>query len=287
MRTINALLFGLIVLGFSPGLYADFSESHAYYGRDFYQQLQAGIRNEKLRASLHYVLASVHSPAADQGFDKVGQGCRGDCYQHTAIGYDHARVFLMGNFYLTRKGGEYAVREVYCEQEVSEREFSGSKKPGPNRIPDNRVVNAEHTWPQSKFTNQFAQSMQKSDLHHLFPTDSQMNSTRSSHPFGEVVRDSHQLKCPESRIGSVAESRGTFFEPPDSHKGNVARALFYFSVRYKLSIDPVQEKYLRAWHFEDLPDDEEIRRNEEIFKLQGNRNPFIDHPELVDLVFDF
>lgn len=169
---------------------------------------------------------------------------------------------------------------------IPESEFSG-QKPGPNRILDNRVINAEHTWPQSRFAGGFSKEMQKADLHHLFPADSEMNSTRSSFPFGEVVKDSQELKCREARIGSVSESQGIFFEPPDSHKGNVARALFYFSVRYKVTIDPIQEKYLRLWNYEDLPDEEEISRNEEIFRLQGNRNPFIDHPELADLILDF
>jgi endonuclease I len=192
----------------------------------------------------------------------------------------------MGHFYLSKQNGEYAVKDVYCDRLVSESEFK-SHKPGPNRIPDSRVINAEHTWPQSKFSGMFSKEMQRSDLHHLFPTDSEMNSARSSYPFGEVVQDSLELKCRDARMGSVAESRGTYFEPPKGHKGNVARALFYFSIRYQMNIDSVQEKYLRAWHLEDAPDDEELRRNEEIYLIQGNRNPFIDHPEVVDLIDDF
>jgi len=257
-----------------------------YYGREFYDMIKSGVKNEGLKKKLHEVLSKTHSKGSD-GFDRVGQGCTsGDCYQHESIGYDQARLFLMGNFYLARQNGEYAIKEVYCEKLLSSKEFGGHK-PGPNRIPDNRVVNVEHTWPQSLFANGFSKEMQKSDLHHLFPTDSEMNSTRSSYPFGEVVNDLKELKCRGARLGSVSESRATFFEPPDNHKGNVARALFYFSVRYKISIDQIQERYLKAWHSEDVADEEEVLRNEEIFKLQGNRNPFIDHPEVSDLISDF
>ena len=261
------------------------NELKPYYSREFYRAVESGAQDQELKEILHYILSQTHTHGSD-GFDRVGSGCQSKCYQHRSIGYDRARVFLMGYFYLDQKNGEYGVREVYCEKRVTEREFK-SKKPGPNRIPDNRVVNAEHTWPQSRFTGKFPKDMQKSDLHHLFPTDTQMNSARSNFPFGEVVRDSQDLKCPGSRVGSIMESRGTYFEPPENHKGNVARALFYFSVRYKMPIDPIQEKYLRVWHFQDIPDDEEIRRNQEIFEAQGNRNPFIDHPELVDSIGDF
>jgi len=262
------------------------NEVKSYYGREFYESIRSGLKNEALKQVLHSILSQVHSKGPEDAFDQVGQGCVKSCYQHISIGYHKARIFLMGNFYLSKQNGEYAVKDVYCEKLIPESEFRGHK-PGPNQLPDNRVINAEHTWPQSKFTGKFSKEMQKSDLHHLFPTDSEMNSTRSSYPFGEVVQDSQELKCREARLGSVIESRGIYFEPPDSHKGNVARALFYFSVRYRLNIDPIQEKYLRSWHLKDTPDDEELRRNEEIHALQGNRNPFIDHPELVDLIFDF
>ncbi|RYZ68005.1 MAG: nuclease, partial [Proteobacteria bacterium] len=80
---------------------------------------------------------------------------------------------------------------------------------------------------------------------------------------------------------------GHFFEPPDAHKGNVARALFYFSVRYNIKIDPIEENFLKAWNKADPVDQEESGRNEAIMKIQGNRNPFVDFPELADSIGDF
>jgi endonuclease I len=77
------------------------------------------------------------------------------------------------------------------------------------------------------------------------------------------------------------------FEPPTVHKGRVARALFYFSVRYDIPLDPEEEAYLKKWNAEQPVDQEEITRNEEIYKAQGNRNPFIDYPELASLIADF
>lgn len=278
-------VFGLFFLSFSF-LEAQSVKTRAYYGRAFYQALEQGQRDQILKNFLFQILSQTHSPSVDQGFDQIGEACSVSCYQHSSIGYDRARQFLMGQFYLYQDGQGYGVREVYCDLDIPSRSFGG-KKPGPNVIPDNRVINTEHTWPQSRFTRKFPTDLQKSDLHHLFPTDSELNSNRSSFPFGDVVHDSKVLKCDSSRIGSVIEGRGEYFEPPHNHKGNVARALFYFAVRYQLSIDGIQEKYLRKWHVLDPVDAEEEQRNQEIFRLQGNRNPFIDHPELVERLADF
>ena len=77
------------------------------------------------------------------------------------------------------------------------------------------------------------------------------------------------------------------FEPPQQHKGNVARALFYFSTKYKLAIDPNEEAVLRKWASEDPVDVEEMHRNDEIEKAQHSRNPFIDFSELINNISDF
>lgn len=77
------------------------------------------------------------------------------------------------------------------------------------------------------------------------------------------------------------------FEPDDVIKGDMARAIFYFSVRYKSKVDKNQEMSLRQWHELDPPDAREIELNEQIFEIQKNRNPFIDNPEYVDQIDDF
>ena len=71
------------------------------------------------------------------------------------------------------------------------------------------------------------------------------------------------------------------------HKGNVARALFYFSVRYKMPINADEEEVLRRWHALDPVDADEIQRNEIVFETQRNRNPFIDMPELANYIKNF
>lgn len=235
-----------------------------YYGQEFYRDLQTGTSNEQLIQKLHKILHSGH---------------------HN-LGYDRARIFMMGVFYLVKDGNSYALPDVYCDRLKTAKEFPSSP-PAPRQIPLGTVLNTEHTWPQSKFTGKFDRELQKSDLHHLFPTDTQLNSDRGNMEFGEVVKDTKRLKCPESRLGLPANGHHEVFEPPQHHKGNVARALFYFSVAYRLPISDQQESALRKWHQEDPVDEEEARRNTEIHKIQGNRNPFIDHPELADRINNF
>jgi endonuclease I len=87
--------------------------------------------------------------------------------------------------------------------------------------------------------------------------------------------------------GVTETSHLPFFEPPAGHKGNVARALFYFATRYRVKMSETQEFYLRKWNKMDPPDDMEIKRNQRIYELSGVRNPYIDHPEYVDLIPSF
>lgn len=151
-------------------------------------------------------------------------------------------------------------------------------------IPDadvNEKMNTEHTWPRSHGVNHTDAA---SDLHHLFPTDTDANSHRANLPFGEVVEV--QWQKGGSKLGLDAEGC-TVFEPPDGHKGNVARALFYVSTVYNLPIDTAEEAVLRRWNRADPVDGHERSRNSAIADVQGNRNPFVDDPRLVGRIADF
>src|SRR5690606_37264088 len=120
----------------------------------------------------------------------------------------------------------------------------------------------------------------------LFPTTSSVNGIRGNDEFGEVAHAT-KLPCSITKKGTVGGSGQPVLEPPQSHKGNVARALVYFAVRYGKRISSQEEQFLRVWHVEDPVDEEEALRNEQVFDLQGNRNPFIDHPQWADAIQDF
>lgn len=147
-------------------------------------------------------------------------------------------------------------------------------------IPDNTVMNTEHTWPQSYG----AEGDARSDLHHLFPTDSGVNSSRGNLPFGEVVVSSSGYPIGGADRGTNAAGV-TVFEPRDLHKGDCARAVMYFALRYGNLFGfldmAAQENVLRAWHSFDPVSTKEINRNNDIAAIQVKRNPFIDQPGLL------
>lgn len=258
--------------------------SSNYYPRDF-ESKSSSLRDEALKASLHEVLNSFHIKQAT-GPDTLALTCTASetsCYRHMMLSYKDARRLLFGKIDLEKDATGYFLKDVYCD-----RKMRGGGV-GPNLIPSAAVVNCEHTWPQSKFSNTFPRDLQKGDLHHLYSTDSKANSTRGNNPFGEVVAgDMPTEDCEASQIGGInTHIGGMYFEPPNFHKGNVARSIFYFAVRYKMPVDKTQEDTLRAWHKADPIDQAEKDRNEKVFAEQKNRNPFIDFPELVDQISDF
>ncbi|MBL6992128.1 MAG: endonuclease [Bacteriovoracaceae bacterium] len=186
---------------------------------------------------------------------------------HHSLGYDRAKVIMFTK--LDRMDGQicsvYSPSECVIEQ----------------GLPDNRVMNCEHTWPKSLGARG---TYAKSDLHHLFPTTNYTNSMRSSLPFCEV--DVIKWSYLGSKRGFDVEGHHCF-EPPDNHKGNVARALFYFAIRYGYPIEDKQEAVLRRWHFRDCVDRDDIIRNLTIKEFQKNTNIFVELPELVNLIENF
>ncbi len=152
-------------------------------------------------------------------------------------------------------------------------------------------INCEHTVPQSFFAE--AEPM-VSDIHHLFPTYQNWNSTRSNKAFGEIedsstdkwmYLDQSQSNVPTTDIEQYSESTTGVFEPKEDHKGNLARAIFYFYTMYPTeagAISLIGDLYtLYTWHILDPIDAAEISRNEAIGLYQGNRNPFLLYPDRI------
>ena len=146
-------------------------------------------------------------------------------------------------------------------------------RPGANA----NSFNCEHTFPQGFFNQGLPM---RSDIHHLFPTDVSSNSQRGNYEFG-VVTGNPSWSVGGSKKGSNGSQ--TVFEPRDDHKGAVARALFYFVIRYQDYANHVQgqEATLRNWFDQYQPTAWDIQRNNDIYALQNNRNPFVDYPQLL------
>lgn len=151
--------------------------------------------------------------------------------------------------------------------------------------------NREHSWPQSWFNSETTPS---GDLFHIYPTDGKVNGERANYPYGNVSSASW-TSMNGGKLGpcSNAGYNSTVFEPINEFKGDLARGYFYMATRYysedanwsaspatnKADILPWQLTVLLAWNQQDPVSAKEIARNDSIYKLQNNRNPFIDHPE--------
>ena len=158
--------------------------------------------------------------------------------------------------------------------------------------------NREHLWAQSWTNND---GTHKTDLNHVLPTDGFVNGKRSNYAFGEV-RNATWTSRNGSKLGSSAVSgfNGTVFEPIDEYKGDIARALMYVSVRYytedsswdnsdmttKSVIKDWAMTMLLRWHEEDPVSQKEINRNNAVYNIQHNRNPFVDYPEFANKIWD-
>jgi endonuclease I len=149
-------------------------------------------------------------------------------------------------------------------------------------------VNIEHTWPQSRFNGSFSRDMQKSDMHHLYLTDSKANNDRANFEFGIQGDAVNEIRADHCERSALFRDGGQWlFQPPTNHRGNVARSLFYFSVRYNLPISKKQEAALRQWHKADPVDATEREKHDIVAGHQNVRNPFVDFPQLVDQIADF
>jgi len=159
--------------------------------------------------------------------------------------------------------------------------------------------NREHSWPQSWFNESYPM---KSDLFHIYPTDGYVNGQRGSLPYGEVSHPDW-VSMNGSRKGpcSFPGYSGDVFEPIDEYKGDIARSFFYVCTRYYnedgnwqnngmvngANLRPWAVNLLAEWHNEDPVSQKEIDRNDAIYSIQDNRNPFIDHPEFAGLIWGF
>lgn len=197
---------------------------------------------------------------------------------HRSLGYDRARDVLLGG------GGHPGIGLVQNKLECV---YTGRLAlPDGSRAPND--LNTEHSWPQSMGANR---EPARSDLHHLYPSDERANSSRGNNPFGEVTcLHGGGAVCNYSVAGSAlgrTQKSVLAFEVREEKRGDIARAHFYFSVRYDKSIPADEEATLRAWNAEDPVDAYERSRNDEIETFQKNRNPFIDYPAFADAISDF
>ena len=205
-----------------------------------------------------------------------------------SLGYRKARDYMFSE--LDNDNG--IVRGIYSgfEQPVN----PNSPTPRTDAFQNEKGLNTEHSWPQSKG----ATGVAKSDLHHLFPAQVQVNSRRGSLPFAEIddsqtrwwLINSDQLNSiPNMNIDEYSEATRSAFEPREQVKGNIARAQFYFYTIHRNQADDGffqrQKDVLCAWNELDPVDAQEKLRSKGIAAKQGNENPFVIDPNLANRLY--
>src|SRR6056297_1082350 len=270
MLKFNLLLTAIIL--FSQILHAQTPDG--YYSN------AEGISGENLKTELHEIINNHHSQSYSdlwtdfQTTDDKSDGTVWDMYSDVPDG-DLPYVYNFG----TDQCGNYS-GEGSC-------------------------YNREHSFPKSWFNDA---SPMYTDLFHLYPTDGYVNGQRGNYPFGETSSASWTStngtqKGPCSYPGYT----GTIFEPIDEYKGDFARTYFYMTTRYEDQVAgwesnnsntdavldgtsfPAFEEWalnmLMEWHENDPVSQKETDRNDAVYGIQNNRNPFIDHPEYVDYIW--
>ena len=173
-----------------------------------------------------------------------------------------------------------------------------------------RGLNREHSVPKSWWGNSGSSNsdiekfLAGTDLMHLFPSDGPANSAKSNYPLGVV--DVSTFSNGVSTVGYPVTGQGggssRVFEPDDEYKGDFARVYFYMATCYQdytwkytymfidksssyLSLKPWAYNMLLEWAREDPVSQKEIDRNDAVYRIQGNRNPFVDDPMLMEYIW--
>lgn len=161
--------------------------------------------------------------------------------------------------------------------------------------------NREHIIPQSSFGSN---PPMQNDIHHVIPSDGFVNGQRGSLPFG-TVGSANWISQNGSKRGSsnVTGYSGLVFEPINEFKGDIARSILYFITRYENTVDSYSFEMFNGtenqalenwaldmlldWHYNVDPVDQRERdRNDAAYNYQGNANPYVDHPEYVNMIWN-
>lgn len=177
---------------------------------------------------------------------------------------------------------------------------------GSSGTSEGQRYNREHTFPQSWFGGSVDPMF--TDMFIVFPSDKKVNSLRANYPYGKVTTPT-TTTLNGTKIGPNTSSplyTSTVIEPINEYKGDLARTIFYVATAYQdliagwqgnsnandvlngtsyQAFDPWYISLLYGWHTQDPVSTKEIDRNNDVYMIQGNRNPYIDHPEYVALVW--
>ncbi len=251
---------------------------------------------------LLYLILSVHAQPA--GYYDEAEGLTGEDLKealHQIIRNHNPRTYaqLWQDFYQTDRKENDKVWDMYSDHPggVPAYEYSFFTDQCGNYSAEGHCYNREHTWPASWFNKQLPMY---TDLYHITPVDGYVNNRRANYPYGEVAQPSW-VSTNGSKLGpnTTEGYSGIVFEPIDEYKGDFARGMLYMNVRYLgqdanwkgsdmadgAELRPWAVQLMLKWHNQDPVSEKELERNEKIYALQNNRNPFIDVPEFAQFIW--
>jgi endonuclease I len=199
-----------------------------------------------------------------------------------------------------RPDNDKYVWDIYsnCDFIFGSHQDNGGNAPG-----ECYYYNREHSVPNSWFGVQ-NQSPMYTDLFHMYPTDKYVNAQRANLPYGETNGPTTYGNGGKKGNCTFPGYTSTVYEPADEYKGDLARTYFYMATRYldinfsqkdggkimftyntTCDLSEYANELLLKWHRNDPVSEKETNRNNAIYGIQKNRNPFIDYPELVEHIW--
>ena len=212
---------------------------------------------------------------------------------------------LWTHFQTTDKRADGKVWDMYSN--YTNFTFVTDQDQGSGGTSEGQKYNREHSWPNSWFGGKVMPMY--TDLHHMYPTDKLVNNKRANYPFGETNGETYKSQNGFSKLGACTYPgyTGTVFEPNDEYKGDFARTYFYMVTCYEEKIADWYNSYsesqptldgnaypglsdwqlqmLMKWAEQDPVSEKEVNRNNAVYDIQQNRNPFIDYPGLERFVW--
>lgn len=212
---------------------------------------------------------------------------------------------LWTHFRTTDARADGSVWDMYSNKRAMT--FGDDQDKGSGGNNEGEYYNREHSFPNSWFGGKVMPMY--TDLHHMYPTDKLVNNKRGNNPFGETNGESFKSANDFSKLGACTLEgySKTVFEPNDEYKGDFARTYFYMVTCYEEKIADWYVNYpesqptldgnaypglsswqlnmLMKWAKNDPVSEKEINRNNAVYAIQKNRNPFIDYPGLEDYIW--
>ena len=271
MKTIKSVL-AVSLVGLGIGLTTISSNAKEVSNSNYYSSI-TNVSNGSL--------------LADELFNLIGKDTKSISYSSLySVAYPKTDVLP----------GTNIVFDIYSNQN-----YDLTKDSGASASSEGVGFNREHTVPQSWFSKA---APMVSDIFHIYPTDIYVNNQRGSYVFDDVSRVSKTYSNGSCLGKGTIYSNKTVFEVADEYKGDIARGYFYMAIRYKDKLasftageaqNVFQKSYpyltenarkvFTKWSHLDPVSDKEMLRNEAIYGIQNNRNPFIDHPEYIDVIW--